>query len=97
MKVIFAKQAENDLEQIADFIAQDNPQRALSFILELEQKCLSIGGMPKAFPIVPELIELGIRRRVYQNYSIFFCITSGHIFIVRVLNSVMNYTALFES
>ncbi|MFW2026200.1 type II toxin-antitoxin system RelE/ParE family toxin, partial [Acinetobacter baumannii] len=32
MKVIFTKQAESDLEQIADFIALDNPIRALSFI-----------------------------------------------------------------
>ena len=37
MKVIFTKQAESDLEQIADFIALDNPIRALSFIKELEQ------------------------------------------------------------
>ena len=71
MKVIFTKQAENDLEQIAD--------------------------MPKAFPIVSELPELNIRRRVYQNYSIFFCIEVEGIFIVRILNSTMNYTALFES
>ena len=49
MKVIFTKQAENDLEQIADFIALDNPIRALSFIKELEQKSLAIADMPKAF------------------------------------------------
>lgn len=97
MKVIFSKQAENDLEQITDFIAKDNLNRALSFIEELEQRCLSIGDMPKAFPIIPELIELGIRRRIYQNYSIFFYTESNHIFIVRVLNSAMNYTVLFEN
>ena len=97
MKVSFTKQAENDLEQIADFIALDNPIRALSFIKELEQKSLAIADMPKAFPIVSELPELNIRRRVYQNYSIFFCIEVEGIFIVRILNSTMNYTALFES
>ena len=97
MKVIFTKQAERDLEQIADFIAQDNPVRALSFIQEVEKKCLSIGDIPKAFLVVPELAEFGIRRRVYQSYSIFFSIQSDYIFIVRVLNSAMDYTTLFES
>ena len=97
MKVIFTKQAETDLEQIADYIALDNPIRALSSIEEIEQKRLSIGDIPKAFPIVSELIELGIRKRVYQNYSIFFCIESNQVFIIRILNSAMNYTALFES
>ena len=95
--MLFTKQAENDLEQIADFIAQDNPVRALSFIQEIEKKSLSIGDIPKAFPIVSELVEFGIRRRVYQNYSIFFCIQPDCIYIVRVLNSAMNYKAFFES
>ena len=97
MKVIFTKQAENDLEQIADFIAQDNPIRALSFIQEIEKKSLAIGEVPKAFPIAPELVEFGIRRRIYQNYSIFFCIQADHVFIIRILNSAMDYTAFFES
>ncbi|GAA4999872.1 hypothetical protein GCM10023206_01090 [Acinetobacter puyangensis] len=96
MKVIFTKQAEFDLEQILDFIAQDNPIRALSFTQELEQKCLSIADIPKAFQIFDELADLGIRRRVYQNYSIFFRIESNCIFIVRILNTAIDYTVLYK-
>ncbi|MGP1276409.1 MAG: type II toxin-antitoxin system RelE/ParE family toxin, partial [Caulobacterales bacterium] len=33
----FSPAAERDLEEIADYIAQDNPRRALSFIAELRQ------------------------------------------------------------
>jgi plasmid stabilization system protein ParE len=33
----FSPAAERDLEEIADYIAQDNPQRALSFVVELRQ------------------------------------------------------------
>lgn len=95
MKVTFTKQAENDLEQIADFIAQDNPVRAFTFICELEKKSLSIGDTPKAFPVVDDLIDIGVRRRVYQNYSIFFYIESETVFILRILNSTMNYSAIF--
>lgn len=32
MKVRFSEQALRDLEGIADFIAQDNPRRAVSFV-----------------------------------------------------------------
>ncbi len=35
----FSDEAENDLEQIADYIAWDNPRRALSFVRELLSKC----------------------------------------------------------
>lgn len=96
MKIQFSTKAKTDLLHIAVFIAQDNPTRALSFTDELEQKCLSIGDMPKAFQIVDELAELGVRRRIYQNYSIFFTIESESIFIIRVLNSAVDYATLFE-
>ena len=97
MKILFSAESKADLMQIAVFIAQDNPNRALSFTDELERKCLSLADMPKAFPIVPELFELGIRKRVYQNYSIFFCVQGDQVLVVLVLNSAMDYTALFES
>ncbi|WP_237416192.1 type II toxin-antitoxin system RelE/ParE family toxin, partial [Acinetobacter nectaris] len=58
---------------------------------------LSIGDNPKAFPVVKDLIDMGIRRRVYQNYSIFFYIGLEFVFIARILNSSMDYSALFES
>lgn len=96
MKIQFSTKAKADLLHIAIFIAQDNPDRAFSFTNELEQKCLSIGDMPKAFQIVDELAELGIRRRIYQSYSIFFTIESESIFIIRVLNSAVDYATLFE-
>ena len=95
MKIQFSSEAKSDLLQIAVFIAQDNPIRALSFTDELERKCLDIANMPKAFAIVPELMEFGVRRRIYQNYSIFFYVESDGIFILRVLNSSVDYSALF--
>lgn len=95
MIIQFSSEAKSDLLQIAVFIAKDNPIRALSFTDELEQKCLDIADMPKAFPMVSELVEIGIRRRIYQNYSIFFYVESEKIFILRVLNSSVDYSALF--
>ena len=35
MKVVLSAAAENDLENIADTIAKDNPRRALTFVGEL--------------------------------------------------------------
>lgn len=39
MRVKFSHESEKDLEQIGDFIATDNPQRAYSFMQELRRKC----------------------------------------------------------
>ncbi|WP_407647929.1 type II toxin-antitoxin system RelE/ParE family toxin [Cereibacter azotoformans] len=43
-------EAEADLETIGDYIARDNPVRALSFLRELYQLCLDIADMPQAWP-----------------------------------------------
>lgn len=53
MRLAFTPLAEQDLEAIADYIAADNPTRALSFVRELRAQCQRImfasctaGGIP---------------------------------------------------
>ncbi len=43
MGVLFTPLADTDLEEIGDYIAQDNPARALAFIQEIRAQCLKIG------------------------------------------------------
>lgn len=40
MKLSLSPLAEHDIETIGDYIAQDNPLRAVSFTDELYQQCL---------------------------------------------------------
>ena len=52
MIVRLTAEAESDLEQIGDYIAEDNPKRALSFVLALRDKCLGLADAPYGFPLV---------------------------------------------
>lgn len=49
MIVHLSAEAEHDLETIGDYIARDNPARALSFLHELRAKCLGLAEMPERF------------------------------------------------
>ncbi|SHF83984.1 ParE toxin of type II toxin-antitoxin system, parDE [Loktanella atrilutea] len=42
--------ARADLIEIGDFIAQDNPERALSFMTEIEDKMQEAAKRPESFP-----------------------------------------------
>ncbi|MBV5274125.1 MAG: type II toxin-antitoxin system RelE/ParE family toxin, partial [Lamprocystis purpurea] len=53
-----------DLEEIADYIARDNPRRALSFVRELRDRCKKIASFPNAARLRPELGE-GVRTVSY--------------------------------
>ena len=72
MKVVFTQSAKIDLEQIGDYIARDNPKRALSFVQELRSAALTLAGTPRALPVVPRYEGYAIRRRPFGNYLIFY-------------------------
>lgn len=93
----FSSEAESDLEQIADYIAKDNPHRALSFIRELRSNCEGLVAIPNGFPLVPRYEQYGIRRRVHGSYLIFYRIEGEKVVIIHVLHGATNYgAALFE-
>jgi toxin ParE1/3/4 len=55
LRCIFSVLAESDLEEISDYIARENPERAVSFIQEIRDRCLKITTSPEAAPLRPEL------------------------------------------
>ena len=90
----FSSEAENDLEQIADYIAQDDPQRALSFVGELRSKCERLLDAPNSFAFVPRFEHHGIRRRVHGNYLIFYRVESEKVVIIHILHGATDYGAI---
>ncbi|MBI3901716.1 MAG: type II toxin-antitoxin system RelE/ParE family toxin [Nitrosomonadales bacterium] len=87
--------AEQDIEAIGDYIEQDNPHRALTFIAQLRSQCDKITFSPKACRLRPELGE-NIRSFAYGNYVIFFQDGLTGICIVRVLHGAMDIEAKFS-
>jgi toxin ParE1/3/4 len=55
MRAHLTPQAEIDLEEIGDYIALDNPKRAVSFIREIRQHCERIADGPRRYVARPDL------------------------------------------
>jgi toxin ParE1/3/4 len=94
VRVVFTSAAERSLEAIADYIAADNPARAISFVEELRTKSLGLAAHPKAFPLVPRYEKLGIRRRGYGRYLIFYRVETDRILILYVAHGAQEYDRL---
>ena len=94
MKVIITPAAEADLERIADYIAQDNPLRAVTFVEELVQRCRWLADSPQAFPVLRGYEQFGIRRRPHGQYLIFYIVGAGQIDILHILNGAQDYESL---
>jgi len=88
--------AEADLEAIGDYIARDNPRRALIFVKELRQMCNDLADMSLAFPLVPRYEHTGVRHRVYGSYQIFYRVVDELAFIdvLHVIHGARNYASI---
>ena len=85
MKVVFSPAAKADLLEIALYIAQDNSVPALSFVDELEVKCLKLGQAAGIGMARPELGE-GIRMLPHERYLIFYREQGAMLRIERVMH-----------
>jgi toxin ParE1/3/4 len=94
LKVVFSRNAERDLEAIGDWIAQDNPTRAVSFVAELVKSCKSIGKTPRGFPLIDRSRDLRLRRRVYGDYLIFYDVGTTSVEILHVLRGARDYAQI---
>lgn len=93
MIVVLSDAAEADLESIGDWIAQDAPMRAVSYIRELREACMQLGEMPRAYPLLTHRPESGIRKRVYGSHLIFYTVEE-EVNVVHVLHGARDYDAI---
>jgi plasmid stabilization system protein ParE len=92
--VVVTAEAEADLEQITAYVAEESIESALRLAQELREKCESLADAPRGYPLVPRYEHLGIRRRPFGNYLIFYRIGPNAIEVVHVLHGARDYEPL---
>ena len=87
-EVNFSQQAQNDLEQIFYYIADDSINNASSFILQLEKKVYSLKLFPDRHPLIPENEFFGTdyRHLIYKKYRIVYRIAERSVFVLRIFH-----------
>jgi len=87
-------EAENDLEEIWWFIAQDSPHNADRFLDRIQERCLALAGFPK-MGVSREELKPDLRSQPVGNYLIFYFPLEDGIDIVRVLHGSRDIERLF--
>lgn len=85
--------AEGDLENIADYIARDNPSAANAFVMEILGRCELLAASPK---IGRDRSDLRANTRSFPigHYVVFFQTILNGIEILRVLHSARDIRSL---
>ena len=84
----------SDLETIGDYIAEDNPARAVTFIQEIRAAIRRVGKSPLAYQLRPEIGE-DARMAVLGRYVILFRIVQNTVRIERIVYGGRDLPALF--
>lgn len=87
-QVNLSQQAQNDLEQIFYYIADDSIKNAANFILQLEKKVYSLELFPDRHPLIPENEFFGTdyRHLIYKKYRIVYRIAERSVFILKIFH-----------
>lgn len=96
MRLTLTPLAEQDMEAIGDYIAADNPTRALSFIREMQAQCQRIAANPLGYRLRPELGD-DVRSCAHGSYVIFFATAQREVTIIRVLHGARDIPAILAA
>ena len=96
MRLEFSAFVESDLDAIADYIAQDNPMRALSFIQEIGAQVQIVRKTPLLYQLRPE-IGAGARMAIVGRYVILFRVQDEVVRIERVVYGGRDLVALLQT
>lgn len=91
MKVILSREAIEDLVSISQYIAEYNPERARTFLAELQSKFFELGEAPLAYQKLLHRTNPDIRRRPHGNYLIFYRVLDTSVEIIHVLHGAQDY------
>lgn len=85
LRVELSPQALIDLEAIADFIARDDLDAALSWVDRLIERARRVGAVPRSGRIVPELGEPEIREVLLRTYRIIYRVEPRRVLVLTVV------------
>jgi len=89
MKIKWTKEALFNIQEIEDFISQDNPTAVIKFTDKLISLVENLTLFPHKGRIVPELSFEQIREIIYKNYRIVYLVKKNSIEVLTVFESHM--------
>jgi addiction module RelE/StbE family toxin len=92
-KVLWANSAQDDLEQIIEYIKIDNIDTAKNVFLALKSECNELHYFPEKFRVVPELQHINIhqfREIIYKRWRVVYKIIGANVHVLFVVDSSRN-------
>lgn len=94
MRVRLSDLAEQDLLDIATFIAADSVLQAEIYTDKLLQACAELADSAERYALIPRYEGRGYRRRPFENYAIIYVVNADEVAVVRITSSARDLDTL---
>ena len=87
-EVQITKTAEDDLEEIWNYIAMDSINNAINFINQIEERIYSLEQFPVREPLIPENKIIGgkYRHLMHGEYRVIYKVFHNDVFVMRIIH-----------
>jgi plasmid stabilization system protein ParE len=94
-RIVWTHAAWRDLEAVADFIAQDSPYYAASFVRQIRLYARSLGRLSMRGHVVPEIGDKTIRELIVQNYRLIYKVERTRVAILGIVHGARDLKTLW--
>lgn len=95
-EIIWSENAMKDIEEIAEFIAQDSEYYALLIVEKIYHSAQRLIGFPKSGRKIPEIDRDKYREIIADNYRVMYKLKSDIVEILTVLHARRDTSSLDE-
>ena len=95
-KVIWADAAVTDLDAAAEYISNDSPAYAASFVLKALESDQSLGGLSERGRVVPEFKREDIREIFVFNYRLIYRIEQNRVSILALIHGRRDFSQAWD-
>jgi plasmid stabilization system protein ParE len=102
LAVFFTPLAEEDIDQIEDYISAHDPAAGARVRTAIVQQSIELGSMPEKGMALKDphgKEEVGVRLwpvSRYRNYLVLYRVEPGQIRVLRILNAAQDWTRFFK-
>jgi plasmid stabilization system protein ParE len=92
-KVFIPSSVVLDIQEIVDYISEDNPSVALAILQKLEKKINTLKEFPERGRVVPELLDQNIteyHELIESPWRIIYKVVDSSVFLLTVIDSRRN-------
>lgn len=95
LTICYSSEAENDLNNILDYISETlyNPSAAKSLYANIKNSLENVSLFPESCATIKNTLvkDSELRKLIVDNYIVFYKITDTEILVVRILYGMQNY------